>query len=55
MAHLRRGGPAPSPGEVEEVDVARVEEGLGDPADVPHEIHLQNRKLVRRSFAQMNA
>lgn len=38
-----------SPGEVQEVDVARVEEGLRDPADVPNEIHLQNQKWVSRS------
>lgn len=45
----RRVPPAPrshrrSPGEVEEVDVPRVEERLRDPADVPHEIQLQNQK-----------
>lgn len=44
----RRAPPAPrprrpSPGEVQEVDVPRVEERLRDPADVPHEIYLQNQ------------
>lgn len=51
----RRVPPAPrwrrrSPGEVQEVDVPRVEERLRDPADVPHEIHLQDRKYASQSF-----
>lgn len=39
-----------SPGEVEEVHVPRVEEGLRNVADVFHEIHLKRKKTPRRFF-----
>lgn len=39
-----------SPGEVEEVNVPRVEEGLRDVADVFHEIHLKRNKTYHTCF-----
>lgn len=39
-----------SPGEVEEVNVPRVEEGLRDVADVFHEIHLKRNKTYHTRF-----
>lgn len=44
------GGHHCSPGEVEEVDVPRVEEGLRNVADVLHEVHLKRQKTRRTLY-----